>query len=191
MSPSSARRAPRQSGSTSRPTGPPPADLDSTDDHTALYLALVETPSISRDELLARGFAGEHIDRVMRAFVNRGLARALGPDTWEALPPDIALPAFASRLEEFASTIRASTASLSRSYAVRHGDKPDPSGYDRLAGVDEISAATQQIIGLASTTVIGLRNDSGYTRHLIDLPMRVHQQPMRNERGTILQVRTS
>lgn len=193
---SSSKRTPSRTTSAAHPasgasgvSGAPRADFDPADDHTALYLALVEAPSVTRDELVVRGFDAEYVERVMDSFVHRGLARQSAVGAWEATPPDIALPAFASRLEEYASTIRASTAAITRTYASRLGDKPAPSGYDRLAGEEEIGAASQQVMALASERVIGVRKDTAYTRYLFDRPMDIHRKPLRNERGVALEVR--
>ncbi len=171
------------------PSARPLPDL--SQEHTALYLLLVSTPTLSRQDLHDRGYPSELAERVMRSFVQRGLARAVSSDSWEALPPDTALPAFADRLEEYARTIRASTATISREYAARLGDKPDPSGYDRLSGIDEISNATQRVVALASRRVLALRSDTGYTRHLLELPGAVHSRPTRNDRGGTLEVRAA
>lgn len=172
---------------------PPPVvgDFDLTDDHTEIYLALLEAPSATRNEFVRRGFEPEYVDKSMRAFERRGLARPLGYHVWEAIPPDIALPAFAARLEGYATTIRASTSALSRSYANRSADAPDPSGYDRLNSVEEIALATQQLLARSGTQVVGLRNDSPYTRYLLELPTDFHVTPVRNAQGVKLAARVT
>lgn len=169
----------------------PEPDIRLSDGHTALYLALIESPSLTRNDMIRRGFAGEYVDHVMPAFVRRGLARPLSDHAWEAVDPDIALPNFAARLEEYAQTVRASTAALSRTFNRRLEERADLTGYERLTSVQDIALATQQVMASADAAVIGVRNDSPYTRYLIGLPQEFHRTPSRNQLGRRLSARVT
>lgn len=164
-------------------TGRIPEPFAAGDEHTAIYLAMIESPSVTRNELIRRGFDADYVDRAIPVFVRRGLARPLGENLWEALPPDIALPAFAARLEEYARAVRASAPAMARTYARNVVKQPDPSGYNRLSTLDEIALATQQCLATAESHVFALRNSSPYTRYLLELPTDFHATQVRNEHG--------
>ncbi|MBD2759273.1 helix-turn-helix transcriptional regulator [Yimella sp. cx-573] len=151
--------------------------------HTAMYMMILDVPSITHNELVRRGFDSDYVKSTMPMFMRRGLVRQLAEGVWEAIPPNIALPAFAARLEEYASTIRSSTPALTLTYSRREGPKPDPSGYERLNSLDEIALATQRLLSSAGRNVHGLRNGSPYTRYLLGLPTDFHATALRNDQG--------
>ncbi|GAB3581889.1 helix-turn-helix transcriptional regulator [Calidifontibacter terrae] len=167
-------------------------DLEVNDNNTAIYLALLESPTVTTKELLHHGFSKDFIERAMDLMLERGIARRIGHSTWQAQPPDLALPAFATRLEEYARTIRRSAPALSRVYASNSVGAPgETNDFQRLTSVDAIAYATRELIGSAGAKVVAFCADTPYTRWLVGLPDPYHHLEMRNYAGDQMDARAT
>ncbi len=167
-------------------------DLEVNDNNTAIYLALLESPTITTKDLMHHGFSADFIERAMELMLERGIVRRIGPTTWQAQPPDLALPAFASRLEEYARTIRRSAPALARVYAANAAGAPgETNDFQRLTTVESIAYVTRELMGSAGTKVVSFCADTPYTRWLIGLPEEFHRLPMRNYAGDQMDARAT
>lgn len=167
-------------------------DLEVNYNNTAIYLALLESPTVTTKDLLHHGFSKDYIKRAMDLMLERGIVRRIGQSTWQALPPEVALPAFAARLEEYARTIRRSAPALSRVYASNSVSTPGESNdFQRLKSVDSIAYVTRELIGSAGSKVVAFCSDTPYARWLIGLPEPFHHLEMRNYAGDQLDARAT
>ena len=96
---------------------------------TRVYLALVQQPTPSRTLLVAQGLPSSTVDRALGVLNARGLIRLTAVDTWEVVPPDIALPAHAAELERRARAVRGAAHELSQVFfQARRSDRPRTEG---------------------------------------------------------------
>ena len=116
------------------PTDDPAIDSHMTESViTRVYLALVQQPTPSRTLLVAQGLPSSTVDRALGVLNARGLIRLTAADTWEVVPPDIALPAHAAELERRARAVRGAAHELSQVFfQARTGDQPQTEGVRSL-----------------------------------------------------------
>lgn len=157
-----------------------------------VYLALVRQSKPSRSLLLGQGFDAETVDRAIAILAARGLVARGGEGELEVTPPDIALPAHAAELERRARTARTTASELAQIYFEARADTHRPiEGLRILQSVEEIAAATAEIVGGATRTVRAARNLSPRTRQLFALPMETHREKLYAADGSLLVGRTS
>ena len=73
---------------------------------TRLYLLAVRTPGVTRPHMVAAGIPGDAVDPAIAFLTRHGLLRPTGPDTWEAIPPELALSSLAANYEARAAHLR-------------------------------------------------------------------------------------
>lgn len=167
-------------------------DLEVNDSNAEIYLALLESPTVTTKELLHHGFTEAFIERSMELMLERGIVRRIGNGTWQAQPPEVALPAFASRLEEYARTIRRSAPALARVYATNAAASPgEDNDFQRLTSLEAIAYSTRELIGGAGSRVVAMCADTPYTRWILDLPEAYHPLTMRNYAGDRMDARAT
>ncbi len=138
-----------------------------------IYLAALGTPVLRREDLEARGFNEADISTTMPLLEARGMVRRMDRRSWEILPPEVVLPAYATRLEDQARSLRASSRSLSRLFhqgQERHQGRDPFHGVTVLTSLDEVSQAVRQVVGTARETVTMVLSDSPYVRSLLAAP---------------------
>ena len=74
---------------------------------TDVYLEAVRQPGNTDDFLVTHGYAEPTVTGITHELQRMGLLRRSGENSWEAIPPDIALPALASQYELRAAMTRA------------------------------------------------------------------------------------
>ncbi|NHN55463.1 hypothetical protein G9U51_06655 [Calidifontibacter sp. DB0510] len=160
------------------------------DEFSGIYLAMLEQPVVSIADLQRRGFSTTHILDAFDRFASRGMVQRISDDSVRVLPPDVSLPAFAGRLEEFARVLRSSAPGLNRFYLKGlMNDSPAPRGVSRLAGVVDVGQATQQLLATAQHWVRGSRTDTPYTKLLLELPLEFHERKVTNKNNSPLSTR--
>lgn len=154
---------------TPRTTDRPERFVD-TDDATErrllfVYHVAVRHPSMTRAQLLAEGHPPAKVDQDLAELEARGLIKpATAPDTWDAVPPDVALTAAAGRLERRAAHTRALAYELSLTYQqVRATYASDRHGIRSLGSLLELDNAINDVVTQAEREIRRLRNLSPHT----------------------------
>ena len=139
------------------PTDDPAIDSHMTESViTRVYLALVQQPTPSRTLLVAQGLPSSTVDRALGVLNARGLIRLTAADTWEVVPPDIALPAHAAELERRARAVRGAAHELSQVFfQARSSDRPRTEGVRSLYSLDDLHSASAEIVSAARTSRAG------------------------------------
>lgn len=157
---------------------------DASDDEqeaavTRVYLAVLQQAEPSRSLLVAQGISAATVDRSLSTLASRGLVRLHRGGKLEVVPPDISLPALAADLERRARNTRSAAHELAQVYfqARSQTRQPDPSAVRVLHSLDEIAAASAEIVSSASTRVRAFRSMSPRTRALFDSPLHSHEEP--------------
>ena len=167
---------------------------DSTDEGvtTRVYLAIVQHPEPSRSLLIAQGMPGDAIDASLHALASRGLVRLHAGGRIEVLPPDIALPALAAELERRARETRAAAHEIAQVFfQARSNSEQRVGGTIRiLQSLDEISAATAELVSSGSERVRSFRSMSPRTRAIFDSPQHSHETPTTGAGGAVLETAT-
>ncbi len=187
-------------GDDADPWGAPvdPTDDPAIDSHmtesviTRVYLALVQQPTPSRTLLVAQGLPSGTVDRALGVLNARGLIRLTDADTWEVVPPDIALPAHAAELERRARAVRGAAHELSQVFfQARSSDRPRTEGVRSLYSLDDLHSASAEIVSAARTSVRAMRDRSRRTEALFAAPMAAHRERSLSADGTELVMRTT
>lgn len=171
-----------------------PLVLGGMDDEpaTRLYLLAVRNPGITEDELAGHGFDGPTVAAATAEVQTLGPLRRSGESAWEALPPDIALPALAGRYEMRAATARAASTVLARIYRnARHHDAGAADGIVVLANQQALHDASEHVMADAEHQVIGFRYDSPRTAHLFGGDPAAHGGRWVTAAGHQLRMRTT
>jgi DNA-binding CsgD family transcriptional regulator len=155
---------------------------------TRVYLAALQTPRPTRSLLVAQGMPAELVDRSLEILAGRGLARLHEGGQLEVMPPDIALPARAAGLERLARSTRAAAHELAQVYYQARSETgpPDGSTVRVLQSMDELAAATAEIVSAGTVQVRCFRALTPRTRALFGAPMHSHEDPTVGAGGTVL-----
>ncbi|MEO7069943.1 MAG: hypothetical protein ABI131_05550, partial [Nostocoides sp.] len=120
----------------------------SEDGVATIYREIVVSTAPSRSGLLARGHQATVIDRAIQILHWRELIDATDPEAIEVVPPDIALPTFATSLERQARAARQDVGALAHAFHAARSDldAPGPTAHVRaLHSVEEITAVAQRL----------------------------------------------
>ena len=160
---------------------------------TRVYLAALQHPQPSRSLLIAQGIRGDLVDTSLRILEAQGLVRLHEGGVLEVLPPDIALPNLASELEQRARQTRSAAHELAQVYFQARSQmiRPDTSGLRILQSMDELAAATADIVSSATAQVRSFRAMSPRTRDLFAAPIHSHEAPSTGAGGAPLDMRTT
>jgi DNA-binding CsgD family transcriptional regulator len=160
---------------------------------TRVYLAALQHPQPSRSLLIAQGIRGDLVDTSLRILEAQGLVRLHEGGVLEVLPPDIALPNLASELEQRARQTRSAAHELAQVYFQARAQmiRPDTSGLRILQSMDELAAATADIVSSATAQVRSFRAMSPRTRDLFAAPIHSHEAPSTGAGGAPLDMRTT
>ncbi len=109
------------------------------------------------------------------------------------LPPDIALPNLAAELEQRARQTRSAAHELAQVYFQARSQliRPDTSGLRILQSMEELAAATADIVSSATAQVRSFRAMSPRTRDLFAAPIHSHEAPSTGAGGVPLEMRTT
>lgn len=160
---------------------------------TRVYLAVLQHPQPSRSLLVAHGIREDLVDESLRVLAGRGLLRLHQGGHLEVLPPDIALPALAADLERQARSTRSAAHELAQVFfqARAQTSQPDTGALRVLQSLDELAAATADIISSASKRVRSFRSLSPRTRELFAAPLHSHSAPSTGAGGVLLEMVTT
>lgn len=160
---------------------------------TRVYLAAVQHAQPSRSLLIAQGIRSDLVDTALRILEAQGLVRIHEGGHLEVLPPDIALPNLASELEQRARQTRSAAHELAQVYFQARSQliRPDTSGLRILQSMDELAAATADIVSSATAQVRSFRAMSPRTRDLFAAPIHSHEAPSTGAGGAPLDMRTT
>lgn len=143
-----------------------------------VYEAGVRNPAVTRAQLLAAAIPATTVDQVTAELVKRGLFRpGGGPDSWEAIPPDIALPAMAARMEQTAARARTSTSALSRAYYAARSRDSEAVGpeFQVLEGQQDLHNAVSTVLSSATRELRAIRDNSPRTAFDFAQDLSVHR----------------
>lgn len=170
---------------------PLPARLDHYT--TRAYLLAVRNPGLTRLQMLAAGVPAHVIDPAIEELTANGMLRTAGaPDTWEAIPPDIALPALAANYDVRAAQARDTAQDLAQVYRMARARSQDaPSGVCVLRSTEELQSATETVIASASTEILACYDDSPRTAHLFSIDLDQHRERLITAEGTPLRLRST
>ncbi len=131
----------------------------------SVYHVAVRHPAMSRTQLLTEGHPAATVDHDLAELAARGLIKpGKVPDTWDAVPPDVALTAAAGRLERRAADTRALAHELSVTYQqVRATYASDRHGIRSLGSLQELDIAIHDVVTQAEREIRRLRNLSPHT----------------------------
>lgn len=111
-----------------------------------LYLAAVQLGVPTRGGLRQTGFSAEDLELGLAELRSRGFLKATDdPDTWEVVPPRIAVSAYADQIEQRMITARGMIGLMETSWRRALGDEEDremPLDVDLLFGVEQIAHRT-------------------------------------------------
>lgn len=146
---------------------------------TRAYLAVLQHPQPSRSLLVAQGMPAEHLDRALATLEHQGLVRLRAGGAIEVLPPDISLSALAASYEQRARETRSAAHELAQIFfQVRNATSvPDPGAVRILNSLDEIAAATADIVAAGNDHVRSFRSLSPRTVAVFESPQHSHEQP--------------
>jgi DNA-binding CsgD family transcriptional regulator len=183
------------------PGGPPQLDDWALGHHdeeveaavTRVYLAVVQHPKPSRSLLVAHGIREDLVDESLRVLASRGLVRLQQGGLLEVVAPDVALPALAADLERQARASRASAHELAQIFFQARAQEPSPdTGALRVLGsLDELAAATADIISSATSVVRSFRSLTPRTKELFAAPRHSHAAPSTGAGGVVLDMVTT
>lgn len=184
--------SPATGGPQERMTQPETVDLE--DWVAQVYELAVRNPAITRARLIAAAIPARIIDVVIRELLSRGLLRAGGaPESWEATPPEIALPAMAARLEHQAARARAATGDLARVYHdVRAQESPGTDHQvERLRSQQELHNAMSVVISTAQRELLSMRDTSPRTAFEFTRDLSDHRERLVGPDGTLVRARAT
>ena len=163
-------------------------------DLTEIYFTALANPILRREDLLRAGFNEADINDTLPLLEARGLLQRLDRSSWRVLPPDVVLPAFATRLEDRARSVRASAAAISRifqQHQERTQDRDPFEGVQIMTSFAEISQALTRLVGTAHREVMMVYADSPISRMLLAQPMRAHEHDLVNSSGAPVHVQAN
>lgn len=137
------------------------------------------------------GFDEATIDSATAELQRLGLLRRTGDREWEALPPDLTLPALASELEQGAAVARALSGELSMLYRRARSEPLSASEIVVLTNQQELHDASEHLFAIAETEVVGFRDNSPRTAHLFGGEPERHRGRWVNASGRPLRLRTT
>jgi DNA-binding CsgD family transcriptional regulator len=183
------------------PAGPslsaPSLPLEETDRDTEallarVFLGVLQHPEPSRSLLIAQGMPARAVDRALTALCDQGLVRLHPGGSVEVIPPDISLPALALQYERRARETRSAAHELAQLYfSVRNSSSaPDSGGIRILQSLDEVAAATAEIIASGNELVRCFRALTPRTQKVFDSPTAAHEAPSFGAAGQVLEMRT-
>lgn len=159
---------------------------------TRLYLMAVRTPGLTRLHMIAAGIPAEVVDGTIEELTDQGLLRPTGVETWEAIPPDVALPALASNYEYRARFFRDHAYDLSHVYRMARAKSGEPRpGVTVLRDTDELGEAYRTVSGCATERVWAAHDDSPRTSHLFSSGLDGHREVRPTWNGRPLRNRTT
>ena len=124
---------------------------------TRVYLALITTPDIARDDLLAStGVPAAQLDRVIASLVAEGALVVRDNGTWHVPPPDVTLPARAAELERLALRIRSTADQLSMVYHESRRGRTADTAIEVLESAEDVRRVFREVISTARSTVRSL-----------------------------------
>ncbi|HEX5427683.1 MAG TPA: helix-turn-helix transcriptional regulator [Pedococcus sp.] len=157
-----------------------------------VFLVVLQHPDPSRSLLIAQGMAPEAIDRALTALGDQGLIRLHPGGSVEVIPPDISLPALALQYERRARETRSAAHELAQLYfAARNSSATADGGSIRiLQSLDEVAAATAEIVASGNELVRTFRSLTPRTQEVLDSPVSAHEAPSVGAMGQVLEMRT-
>ena len=163
-------------------------------DVTDIYLTALTSPLLRRADLLRAGYNEADLNETIPMLEARGMIQRLDPSSWTVLPPDVALPAFATHLEDQARSVRASAAAMTRIFQ-QHQERPQDrdsfEGVRLLTSFVQISQALTRLIGTTRREVMMVYADSPMSRMLLDQPLQNHQRDLVNSSGAPIHVQAN
>ncbi len=142
--------------------------------------------------MIAAGIPAERIDSTLQMLGSHGLMRQTGADTWEAMPPDLVLPALASVFEARATYMRDAADALAHVYrTTRLPEMADRQGVTILRNNEELGTAIQVVSGAARTELWAAYDDSPFTSHLFGNDLAWHRERPLTRDGSPPQRRTT
>jgi DNA-binding CsgD family transcriptional regulator len=171
--------------------------LEGNDRETEALLARVffvalQHPEPSRSLLIAQGMPTEAVDRALSALGDQGLVRLHPGGSVEVIPPDISLPSLALQYERRAREARSAAHELAQLYFAARSSSATPEGGSIriLQSLDEVAAATAEIIASGNELVRTFRSLTPRTEQVIDSPLPAHESPSVGAAGQVLEMRT-
>lgn len=159
---------------------------------TRVFLALLQSPEPNRSLLIAQGMPGDSVDDALAALSHQGLVRLHAGGSVEVVPPDISLPTLALHYERRARETRAAAHELAQVYFAARNTAPkaESGGVRILASLDEIAAATAEIIAAGAAQVRCFRAMTPCTEEVFASPVHAHEAPTTGATGQVLETRT-
>ena len=160
---------------------------------TRVYLAAIQHRQPSRSLLVAQGIRSEVVDEALRILARRGLLRVHDGGDLEVLPPDIALPALAASMERRAREARSAAHELAQVFfqARAQSGTLDGRGVRLLRSMDEVAAASADLVSSATARVRAFRALTPRTRELFAAPLHSHEAPSTGVGGAALEMLTT
>jgi len=157
-----------------------------------VFLAVLQHPEPSRSLLIAQGLLADAVDRALAALTDQGLVRLHPGGAVEVIPPDISLPALALQYERRARETRSAAHELAQLYFAARTSPAvhDVGGIRILQSLDEVAAATAEVIASGNELVRCFRSLSPRTRAVFDSPLHAHEAPSVGAAGRVLEMRT-
>ena len=154
------------------------ADPQFEDYLSSLYLTMLRLGRPTRGALVASGLHPEDIDRAAAFLVGRQLITPDGPDAWEIVPPETAMPRLAASLEARARSSRNTAVELGALWRPTRNqpDQPAFEGMELLRSIDQVVLAVYSLRATAEQRVRQFLDDSPVSRQLLlDAPDAVVQ----------------
>lgn len=145
------------------------ADPQFEDYLSTLYLTMLRIGRPTRETLLAAGLHPQDIDRATSFLVGRQLIAPDGPDAWEILPPETAMPRLAAALEARARASRNTAAELGALWRQTRSqpDEPEFVGVEMLRSIDQVVLAAHSLAGTAEQRLRQFMDDSPASLQLL------------------------
>lgn len=145
------------------------ADPQFEDYLSSLYLTMLRLGRPTRGALLASGLHPEDIDRAAAFLVGRQLITPDGPDAWEIVPPETAMPRLAASLEARARSSRNTAVELGALWRQTRNQPGQPAfeGMELLPSVDQVVLAVYSLRATAEQRLRQFMDDSPVSRQLL------------------------
>lgn len=159
---------------------------------TRMYMLAVRSPNLTRLQMIAAGIPADTIEPAVKFLTRNGLLRPSGQDTWEAIPPELALPSLATSYEARATYLRDAADDLTHFYHSSRLPTEEPThGVTVLRSTDELRAAVQVVSGAATKEIWAAYDDSPRAAHLFGNDLDWHRERLIARSGTPLRRRTT
>lgn len=157
-----------------------------------VYLTLVQQTSPDRQSLVTAGFRPAVIDASLTILERRRFLEVNADGSITLAPPDTALRDHALRLERQAATTMSMTREVSRLfYSARAGESTGGDSRMRLLDtVDDVHAATAEVVGSTSSELLTLRAPTLRVFGLSRQSRESQVTASRNADGKVLKMRT-